>query len=156
MVLGMEQAHIMRRIKESIGILTRKYPDKIVAVGVFGSLARGDYTDRSDVDILVIVKDWADGMERRYAIYDVIFQIIRTDISLLDIDLEDAEKLLEGEIVLTSSMLNVLYDCIIIYDPHNILQRLVDSVKRLVKKWRLVRYRVGRAYGWRFNEPNKI
>jgi len=144
-----KQKEVIDNVKKATVELVRKYPDKIVAVGLFGSFARGDYTDRSDVDILVIVKDWPGGMNRRYMIYDIFFRFVGLDISLMDLDIEDINELLDGKISLTSSMLNVLYDCIVIYDPYEILQKLVESVKKLVHDLGLARYRIGRAYGWK-------
>ncbi len=37
--------------------LREKFQDRIVAVYAFGSKVRGDYDDRSDFDILIVVKD---------------------------------------------------------------------------------------------------
>ena len=36
----------LRKIKE-------KYPDKIVKIGIFGSVARGDNTEDSDIDVVI-------------------------------------------------------------------------------------------------------
>ncbi|HDH07090.1 MAG TPA: hypothetical protein ENF87_01850 [Thermoproteales archaeon] len=58
--------------------------------------------------------------------------------------------MLNGDNTLTSTMLNILYDCKIIYDPQGILNKLVSETKRLVKELGLKRYRVGRSYGWDF------
>lgn len=152
----MRRKRVIDGVRKAVRELVRKYPDKIIAVGLFGSVARGDYTEKSDVDILVIVKDWSEGMTRRYAIYDVFFGSIKTDVTIVDINYEDAEKILSGEIPLTSSMLNVLYDCIVIYDPHKILRKLVNSIKELVRDLGLMRYKIGHAYGWKKNGKTKI
>jgi predicted nucleotidyltransferase len=44
---------VVERISSS---LKERYPNDIVSVYVFGSRARGDHTDRSDFDVLVIVR----------------------------------------------------------------------------------------------------
>jgi len=45
---------ILREFKRE---LTKILGDKLVDVILFGSYARGDYTDESDVDVLIIVKE---------------------------------------------------------------------------------------------------
>lgn len=44
-------------LSDYLTILKKKYRDKIVDVLLFGSVARGDYDEESDIDILVIVKN---------------------------------------------------------------------------------------------------
>ena len=44
-------------LSEYLTILRKKYTHRIVDVLLFGSVARGDYDDESDIDILVIVQD---------------------------------------------------------------------------------------------------
>ena len=48
------------------------YGDKIVAVYLYGSYARGDYTDESDIDIVAIVKgNRTDLQEKLKLIWDI-------------------------------------------------------------------------------------
>ena len=44
-------------LSEHLTILRREYRDKVVDVLLFGSVARGDYDEESDIDILVVVKN---------------------------------------------------------------------------------------------------
>ncbi|MDY6864186.1 MAG: nucleotidyltransferase domain-containing protein [Thermodesulfobacteriota bacterium] len=44
-------------LSEYLTILKKKYKDRIVDVVLFGAVARGDYDDESDIDVLVIVKN---------------------------------------------------------------------------------------------------
>ena len=44
-------------LSEYLSILRNKYRDRIVDVLLFGSVARGDYDEESDIDVLVIVKN---------------------------------------------------------------------------------------------------
>jgi len=53
---------------------------------------------KSDIDILVIVENWERSLERRFKIYDILFKHIKRDITLIDIDLEDAEALLKRKV----------------------------------------------------------
>ena len=44
----------MKTISEK---LTERFPDRIVSVVAFGSRVRGDYSEWSDIDLLIIIKD---------------------------------------------------------------------------------------------------
>lgn len=44
-------------MSEYLTILREKYKDKVVDVLLFGSVARGNYDEESDIDILVIIKN---------------------------------------------------------------------------------------------------
>ncbi|RLF21256.1 MAG: nucleotidyltransferase domain-containing protein [Thermoprotei archaeon] len=138
----------LKSLKNAISELIDKFGEKIVAVGLFGSHARGEADERSDVDILVIVRDWPRSLRRRFLLYDVLSRHIKKDITLVDVDLCVARQILRGETKLTSAMLNILYDCIVLHDPKGVLSELVSAVRKFVKDKGLIRYRVGRAYGW--------
>jgi len=45
-------------------------------------------------------------------------------------------------------MLNILYDCIVLYDPKGILRKLIEETKMLVERLKLRRYKIGKSYGW--------
>ncbi|MGC8580652.1 MAG: nucleotidyltransferase domain-containing protein [bacterium] len=47
---------IKKALTEYIRILKKKYSKEILDVKLFGSVAKGNYDDESDVDILVLVK----------------------------------------------------------------------------------------------------
>jgi predicted nucleotidyltransferase len=48
---------LINALSEYLTILRREYRDKVVDVLLFGSVARGDYDEESDIDILVVVKN---------------------------------------------------------------------------------------------------
>ena len=51
-------AHIKKLLKELKQGLVRIYGEQLKAVYLYGSYARGDYVDGSDLDILVVLKDY--------------------------------------------------------------------------------------------------
>jgi uncharacterized protein len=55
--LSEKEEQVIKKFKQE---LIERYPDKVVTVLVYGSKARGDYHDESDIDVLVIAKesDW--------------------------------------------------------------------------------------------------
>ena len=62
--MSTKREEIIEKLREATKELSLKYDDKIVALGLFGSYARGEETEKSDVDILVVVSKWKRGMER--------------------------------------------------------------------------------------------
>ena len=139
---------ILRGLKAAVRELVARYGDKVVALGLFGSLARGEATPKSDVDVIVIVRGWERSLERRYRIYEVLRKHTKRDVTIIDVSLRVAQELMKGRRSLTATMLNILYDCIIIYDPEEVLANMIEIVRDYVKREGLVRYKVGRCYGW--------
>lgn len=58
-------------------ILQKKYQDKILQVVLFGSVARGEFDEESDMDILIVLKNG--GNELRDEISMASFDIILTN-----------------------------------------------------------------------------
>ncbi len=51
----MNRQEVLNKLKKYKPILERKYG--IVRLGIFGSVARGDIKDSSDIDVIVEIKD---------------------------------------------------------------------------------------------------
>jgi len=51
-------AHIRKLMKELKEGLVRIYGDRLKAVYLYGSYARGDYRQGSDVDVMILLKDY--------------------------------------------------------------------------------------------------
>jgi len=145
---------VIECLRKAIEELIEKYNDKVIALGIFGSIARGEATEKSDIDVIVVLTNWKRSMERRFEIYDILWKYIKRDITLIDVDYETMKGILEGKINLTTTMLNILYDCTVIYDKFGILNQLVHEVRKYTEKEKLSRYRVGRAYGWKRERRN--
>ena len=143
----MEREEAVKLLREACGALRARYGDRVVAVGLFGSVARGEAGERSDVDVLVVVRDWPGGLERR-RLYKILHSYLGGDVTLIDVDYEVANELAEGRRPLYSTMLNILYDCVIVYDPEGVLARLKNSALRVVEEYGLIRVKHGRAYYW--------
>jgi predicted nucleotidyltransferase len=62
---GGERSLLARAVEELVGDLG----DGVVAVALFGSRARGEASEGSDFDLLVVVRGLR-GLDRRFKIYD--------------------------------------------------------------------------------------
>jgi len=126
--------------------LKRVFGDRFVGLMLFGSYARGEASEGSDVDVLVVLRGLK-GLKVRSEIYKVISKRVGKPLTLIDLSLEE---LLRDDLEVTPLLLNALYDGIIIYDETGILERLKGKVLELISKAQLVRYKTpdGR-YGWK-------
>lgn len=53
-----------KALDEFISILKEKFGDKIEKIIVFGSYARGEYSEDSDIDVLIVTKEFDISLEK--------------------------------------------------------------------------------------------
>ena len=70
--------HMGEVLTEYVGLVNRLYASALKAVILYGSYARGDYTEDSDVDIMVLV----DGTDAQLREYDERLSDVSTDLAL--------------------------------------------------------------------------
>lgn len=130
-----------------------KFADHLVAVALFGSAARGEAGERSDLDFLVVLRGIPKTLQRRYEVYKPIHDTVTTqsgrtrDVTVIDLDEEFIDN---DDVEITSLMLNIASDANIIYDPDGKLASFLSRVRKLIDAAGLERYRTGDGkYGWK-------
>ncbi len=73
---------LVRRIKN---YLIEKYGERIRRVILYGSYARGQFTENSDIDILVLVDDTLSPFEVRENISDLLLDILINEGELMSV-----------------------------------------------------------------------
>ncbi len=137
---------IVRLLKNASAKLAEELKDEFLGFALFGSWARGEADEKSDVDVLVILRSIR-GFDVRGRIYRILSEKVRKPLTLIDIR---ADEVLDKEHEVTPLMLNILYDAVIIYDSEGILKKLIDYCKLLINKACLERYRLPDGkYGWK-------
>jgi predicted nucleotidyltransferase len=63
-------------IKEFVEACKEKFKENLVSIVLFGSYARGNFKETSDVDLLVIVKDLPKGWKERKKLFEEIVRRI--------------------------------------------------------------------------------
>jgi len=136
---------ILELAVEASKALVKELEDKIVAVALFGSWARREASDKSDVDFFVVVKDFKN-CDRRFKIYHCLQSVLKRDVTVIDV--ED-NALFREDLTITPLLLNIAWDSIILYDPSGKLRKLFERVKNAVKD-KLERYKTKDGkYGWK-------
>jgi predicted nucleotidyltransferase len=125
--------------------LVKRLGDRVVAVALFGSRARGEASEKSDFDFFVVVRDF-DERDRRFKIYHCLHSVVKRDVTVIDID---EDELFREDLKIDSLLLNIIWDSVILYDPTGRLRELFERVKGAVKD-KLERYRTRDGkYGWK-------
>jgi predicted nucleotidyltransferase len=143
----------MKLVNEYVNEIKEVLGGKLVSVCLFGSIARGDFTQESDIDLLIIAKNVPDDVGRRHS----LFREARRKILLSDTALEIRKMgytTTFSEIILTPDevkkhppiLLDIVEDGIILYDDNNFLFSIIDEVKGQLK--RLGAKRIQLKHGW--------
>lgn len=128
----------------------------VKAVLLFGSRARGESGERSDVDLLVLHEgcEIEDPVLRRRRIYGLLRSIVGgefEDITVFDMEFERFLKPKE----ITSLLLNVYMDSVVVCDETGRVDDFLRRIKKKILESGLKRVRDGRAYYWVLPEPLK-
>lgn len=71
---------LMKELKEGLATI---YGDRLKAVYLYGSYARGDYRQGSDVDVMILLKDYKDYWKEYYRSSDYVSDIsLKYDITV--------------------------------------------------------------------------
>ena len=127
----------------------------VKAVLLFGSRARGEPGERSDIDLLVLHEGCVikDIVARRRHFYKLLRGLIGGGVDLTVVDMELNEFLKPREI--GPLLLNIYSDAIVLCDSTGSLERLLKDVRRRISESGLKRVRSGRVYRWILPEPLK-
>ena len=138
--------NVVDRVRKCTEKLREVLGGELLGLVLFGSWARGEGREGSDVDVLVVLRS-SGGFEVRSTVYRTLSRCIGRALTLVD---ARAGELFSGEVVLTPLLLNILVDGVVVYDETGKLSELASKARELVKAAGLVRYRTPDGkYGWR-------
>jgi predicted nucleotidyltransferase len=121
--------------------------DNLIAVVLFGSRARGEATAASDWDLLVLAADLPSSPLQRHICLTTLLPVAwRGQVSIL------ARTPAEFESHLSSLMLDIAVDGIILYDPEGYATRRLTALKQLIANRGLSREQVGRDFIWKWKQ----
>jgi len=129
----------------------------VKAVLMFGSRARKEHSERSDVDLLILHDGCGidDSVARRRHLYKLVREAVGEefeDVTVLDMEVDRFLKPKE----ITAQLLNIYWDAVVVYDDTTEnLQAFLGHVRERIVKSGLKRVRDGKAYYWTLPEPMK-
>jgi len=128
--------------------LLGRFGEHLEAVALFGSWARGEAAELSDLDFFVVVDRLPkEPVRRRYMVCDALTHVSRRfgcEVSVVEADAEQFGK------EVTPLLMNIAHDGVILYDRAGRIEELLKRVKDAVKRAGLVRYKTSDGkYGWR-------
>lgn len=129
---------VKRRLLEEFG-------EMVVALGVFGSAARGESIERSDVDFLIVTKGGKPSDDMRFAVYNAVHGEVRKDVTILDVG---EEEIFREDLEVTPFLLNLASDTNIIHDPTGKLTALFRRILEVAAKLHLERIRTPDGKYW--------
>lgn len=143
--LHQEKEQNRLRLEDVVSALRQGLGDKLVAVVLFGSRARGDATDVSDWDLLVIARQLPSSpLQRHFQLTTLLPVEWRGQVSML------ARTPAEFESHLSSLMLDIALDGIVLYDPEGYATQRLAALKRLITQRGLYREQIGRDFVWKW------
>jgi len=134
----LDLARVLTALRESLA-------DRLVAVVLFGSRARGDASARSDWDLLVIARGLPDRtFQRRLHLMRMLPSPERGLTSIV------ARTPAEFEDHLSSLYLDIGLDGIPLYDPQGYAQESLDRLRRIIAQSGISRQRTEDGFVWRW------
>lgn len=132
--------------------LTQRYVEafgsNLVALAFFGSWARGEEKEWSDIDLLLIAQELPDDpFERRWLVQKPILGLSERSISILARTVEEFSE------DISPLHLDLGLDAIVFHDPQGFLTQRLRRVRDLIEKAGLVREKEAGGFAWRWRNP---
>jgi len=149
----MKNNEIIKALSSAAQELKKTLREEFTGMILFGSWARGEEREKSDVDVFIVLRN-AKGLKIRSRIYKVIVKHVKKPVTLIDARLNE---LLEEKLELTPLLINIIADAVIIYDENSILKSFVEKGRKLIEEAELIRYKTPDGkYGWKRKDSKPI
>jgi len=123
-------------------------PSTLWGVVLFGSAARGEATETSDLDLIVVADDLPTAFgERIRLLRSLTPAALWGKISLI------AKTRSEFEASFPSYYLDLGLDGVVLYDRHQYMEGRIKCIRELIELAGLTRRRLDHGFAWRWREP---
>ena len=134
---------ITARLLEGLG-------EKLFSVILYGSAARGEQNEWSDLDIYVLAQGLPESPIRRVMFLKGLLADLKTE-KKVSIRGKTPEEF--GKPILPL-YLDLAAEGVVLYDKANFASKILEKIREKVKEVGLARYRTKEGYlGWRLNRP---
>lgn len=148
-------------LNNMLKIMKEEFKDDLISVVVYGSVARGDNRNDSDVDLLIIMKNLPkDSMLKRIRLFETKVE----DKLNLDeywkmgyyISLSPVLKTPEEAEKFSPPYLDMVYDAVILYDSNNFFTRILQKLRDRLKELGAERVRMGKKWYWVLKKDSRF
>ncbi|MGB9760098.1 MAG: nucleotidyltransferase family protein [Thermoproteota archaeon] len=123
----------------------------IAGIILFGSVARGEETEKSDIDLLVLWEGLNPNDSYSYVYRNVSKYFLHESVTILDMNYYDFLKVKD----VTALYINIVWDGIVIYDKYGKLESFLEKVKNELIAKGIERKKVGKYYYWKLPKPGQ-
>jgi nucleotidyltransferase len=148
-------------LNNTLKIMKEEFKDDLISVVVYGSVARGDNRNDSDVDLLIIMKNLPkDSMLKRIRLFETKVE----DKLNLDeywkmgyyISLSPVLKTPEEAEKFSPLYLDMVYDAVILYDSNYFFTRILQKLRDRLKELGAERVRMGKKWYWVLKKDSRF
>jgi nucleotidyltransferase len=148
-------------LNNMLKIMKEEFKDDLISVVVYGSVARGDNRNDSDVDLLIIMKNLPkDSMLKRIRLFETKVE----DKLNLDeywkmgyyISLSPVLKTPEEAEKFSPPYLDMVYDAVILYDSNHFFTRILQKLRDRLKELGAERVRMGKKWYWVLKKDSRF
>ncbi|MEJ2771245.1 MULTISPECIES: nucleotidyltransferase domain-containing protein [unclassified Stygiolobus] len=148
-------------LNNMLKIMKEEFKDDLISVVVYGSVARGDNRNDSDVDLLIIMKNLPkDSMLKRIRLFETKVE----DKLNLDeywkmgyyISLSPVLKTPEEAEKFSPLYLDMVYDAVILYDRNYFFTRILQKLRDRLKELGAERVRIGKKWYWVLKKDSRF
>jgi Nucleotidyltransferase domain. len=148
-------------LNNMLKIMKEEFKDDLISVVVYGSVARGDNRNDSDVDLLIIMKNLPkDSMLKRIRLFETKVE----DKLNLDeywkmgyyISLSPMLKTPEEAEKFSPLYLDMVYDAVILYDSNYFFTRILQKLRDRLKELGAERVRMGKKWYWVLKKDSRF
>lgn len=148
-------------LNDMLKIMKEEFKDDLISVVVYGSVARGDNRNDSDVDLLIVMKNLPkDSMLKRIRLFETKVE----DKLNLDeywkmgyyISLSPVLKTPEEAEKFSPLYLDMVYDAVILYDRDYFFTRILQKLRDRLKELGAERVRMGKKWYWVLKKDSRF
>jgi predicted nucleotidyltransferase len=141
-------------IEKLLRLLKERFGDDLISVAVYGSVARGDYRNDSDIDLLIIARNLPFSITERIKIFDSIETLLEEDIMEqyskgYYMSFSPIMKTPEEAKRFSPIYMDMTEDAIVIYDKDNFFSNILAKFKNKLNELGFERVWLGKKWYWR-------
>ncbi|QXJ32282.1 nucleotidyltransferase domain-containing protein [Saccharolobus shibatae] len=148
-------------LNNMIKIMKEEFKDDLISVVLYGSVARGDNRNDSDVDILIVMDNLPrDSMLKRIRLFETKVE----DKLNLDeywnkgyyVSLSPILKTPEEAGKISPLYLDMVYDALILYDKDEFFTKILQKLKERLTELGAERVRMGKKWYWILKKDSRF